>query len=1852
MALSMSTYLPALYAAQAAPKIDKSIETSMKRISTGLRVNEASDDVASTGVISRISSEVRGAHQSLRNAMNAKSLVETAEAAHKELGTVLQAMKEIAITAISDSNNIQDRKNLQMELDAIKLEIDRVASVTSWAGQNLIDETGSSFSFQVGASSAAASRVKLDLNPMDAQSIKIYGQDPNITTPKALGSEFVINNSSTLSNSNAAVSALADGSFAVAWQGSRSGDDQTEIYGQKFDSSANPVGDEFRISTPAVGEQNYSSIAGLAEGQFVATWEGLNADGVSGHTDIYSQVYDEKGMAVGSANLINTVRTDGNQGRPDITALEYGGFVAIWHGENSSGDLDVYGKVFNSAGVALGDEFVVNVEDAGAQKFPAVASLSDGGFLINWASTSTNNADNSVYGRAYNSTGVAQGSQFLLNSFTGSETLSVNNTNIKNLTQGTDDNIGTFTFDGSFTFADGQRATLGTAGTKAESIVTINGSVNGATITKTNVIQGTNEKEHLFTPVGVSATDHRGITQGSNASDNVFTVNPNALSAVKNITQNSTSQHIFSTVGTFAAADAENIQIVSGPNSHILTPQGALTIGDFSNITKGSNGAENILTPDYSTAGIGIAIGSLTNISRGSGSDEHKLTINPALSVATLKNITQGTDANTNENVFTVNSGFTFESEVNVTQGSGSSENTLTIDGSADLTNSANVTISDNILTIDGTTTNQLSLTLEDVALQVSITPGSYDLAANANSHSTALADAINTNSTLHTTKGITATASSDGSGTVSLVRNLTFEIDGNTINLNVNTSASDATSVKNSNATEIKTLINDNSALQNIGLAASASADGSGTVSLSKTLTIDLGSGASYSASVAALSSATAQNSYATAIKNYINDTNNTAWQNAGITATANNSAVSLNKTLAIDVGGGTLISSSVAALSSSSKVNSYAQTIANAISSDSEGITAGLSATAISDGSGVVNLSSAVKLSVEGGIQKTISVMTGVGVTAKNSHATAIVNHLMDQTAFTNGGFLAAVASLEPGKVEMSRNFGITLDGVVLNTNSMKMMIGVSSEARNSQATALKDVIHANSTLRTQKKFTATAHGDGTVVLAKELTATIDSTPITASISPILSTSTDAEKFTAASQHAEAFKTALDTTSLSADGYIATINENFDGEITIKKNIGMALNGQSFSTFQINPGDNTDARASHATALKSHMEGVAGVTATTSNSAAGGAVTLTRATSLAIGNASVTAQLTTGTSNTSKNDKSLTLTNAINHQDSPLKAAGFTANVTNNGTGDIGLSVIADFTLEKKLYAIPVNIGESNKARLAQANAVEHHVYHNRSANFTDVDSNLINGHRYVRMGNDEFFDSDLNDGELRIVKAGYVELAGVPTGDTFAIAGTHNDVKNMQSKQLAAHWMNNSALTSQHINTHEGEANSGSVKVTVSPPVNPDVVALKDGSLISTWTAYGPETGNELDVLAQRFSTAGQKNESEFVVNSVVLDNNQEYPSIAALADGGYVTAWHGKNSNGNSDVYGKRFDANSDPVGSDFVVNSALIAPTLGSLKNLTPGSGAAINSVTVDGAATLTNLSNIQLMHNHEYLLQITDNSTAVQFDIEGHTVSAQAAAGAAAQDIDNQAQSLINSINGHSNLDALGIKAYHHDGQNGVGNIQLRRSLKFVLAGETFNVGVFTGVSDLRKDRQARDLADQINSRTNLKNVGISANASTDGSGTLAVWRDQKEPSVTALANGDFVTTWQSNKDDGSAAIYGQLFDTGFTTTPITHETLARKAITQIDSAMSVVNNQQSQLGAYSNRLNGTIKNLTNTSSKMSATKDRIERADLALETTRLVRSQMLQNITTVMMASSNISNRHVLSLLLSDWVK
>jgi len=107
-----------------------------------------------------MTSEIRGSNQSIRNALDAQALVNVADGAHKEVDNILQRMREIAVQAANDTNNGQDRANLQVEMDAMVQEIDRIASNTTWAGAKLMDDAGGkSFSFMVGAAPDVTSNV-------------------------------------------------------------------------------------------------------------------------------------------------------------------------------------------------------------------------------------------------------------------------------------------------------------------------------------------------------------------------------------------------------------------------------------------------------------------------------------------------------------------------------------------------------------------------------------------------------------------------------------------------------------------------------------------------------------------------------------------------------------------------------------------------------------------------------------------------------------------------------------------------------------------------------------------------------------------------------------------------------------------------------------------------------------------------------------------------------------------------------------------------------------------------------------------------------------------------------------------------------------------------------------------------------------------------------------------------------------------------------------------------------------------------------------------------------------------------------------------------------------------------------------------------------------------------------------------------------------------------------------------------------------------------------------------------------------------------------------------------------------
>ena len=173
MSLSIGTNNAAMRAAEAASISARSMETSMERLSTGKRINASSDDAAGVAIASRLSVEILGANQAIRNSLDGQALIDTAEGAHKEIENILQRMREVAVQAANDTNNDQDRANLQAEMDAMVTEIDRIAETTTWAGTNLMQSSTSTFEFQVGTATDDANQIEVNISGMTASDLNL-----------------------------------------------------------------------------------------------------------------------------------------------------------------------------------------------------------------------------------------------------------------------------------------------------------------------------------------------------------------------------------------------------------------------------------------------------------------------------------------------------------------------------------------------------------------------------------------------------------------------------------------------------------------------------------------------------------------------------------------------------------------------------------------------------------------------------------------------------------------------------------------------------------------------------------------------------------------------------------------------------------------------------------------------------------------------------------------------------------------------------------------------------------------------------------------------------------------------------------------------------------------------------------------------------------------------------------------------------------------------------------------------------------------------------------------------------------------------------------------------------------------------------------------------------------------------------------------------------------------------------------------------------------------------------------------------------------------------------------------------
>jgi flagellin len=149
MAQVINTNVMALNAQRTLNRSQAGMQVSLERLSSGLRVNRAKDDAAGLAISERFTSQIRGLDQSVRNANDGISLLQTAEGALSEISTALQRMRELATQAKNGTNTASDRNSLQDEFNALQAEIVRISNVTEFNNLNLLGQN-SGISLQVG----------------------------------------------------------------------------------------------------------------------------------------------------------------------------------------------------------------------------------------------------------------------------------------------------------------------------------------------------------------------------------------------------------------------------------------------------------------------------------------------------------------------------------------------------------------------------------------------------------------------------------------------------------------------------------------------------------------------------------------------------------------------------------------------------------------------------------------------------------------------------------------------------------------------------------------------------------------------------------------------------------------------------------------------------------------------------------------------------------------------------------------------------------------------------------------------------------------------------------------------------------------------------------------------------------------------------------------------------------------------------------------------------------------------------------------------------------------------------------------------------------------------------------------------------------------------------------------------------------------------------------------------------------------------------------------------------------------------------------------------------------------------
>ncbi|MBQ9333009.1 MAG: flagellin [Lachnospiraceae bacterium] len=184
-----------------------SLAKTTEKLSSGYKVNRAADDAAGLAISEKMRRQIRGLTQASANAQDGISCVQTAEGALNEVHDMLQRMNELATKAANDTNTTEDQDYINMEVQALKSEINRVASTTTFNQQNLLDGSFTGKHLQVGAESGQY--IDISIKPMTASGLGITSTFSVSTQTKAAAAISTIKAAiSSLNRQRAALGAI------------------------------------------------------------------------------------------------------------------------------------------------------------------------------------------------------------------------------------------------------------------------------------------------------------------------------------------------------------------------------------------------------------------------------------------------------------------------------------------------------------------------------------------------------------------------------------------------------------------------------------------------------------------------------------------------------------------------------------------------------------------------------------------------------------------------------------------------------------------------------------------------------------------------------------------------------------------------------------------------------------------------------------------------------------------------------------------------------------------------------------------------------------------------------------------------------------------------------------------------------------------------------------------------------------------------------------------------------------------------------------------------------------------------------------------------------------------------------------------------------------------------------------------------------------------------------------------------------------------------------------------------------------------------------------------------------------